>query len=314
MAEESKLEFDLGIVGGGPAGLSAAVYAARRGLRCAVFEGKSWGGALAGHHSIENYPGFAKIDSQELADKMRKQAEGLGAKLLVKQVGEIKPTPNGFLIKTDDDNLTEFRVRAVIIATGAAYKNLGVPGEKEFSGRGVSYCATCDAPFFKGKVVAVIGGGNMAFTTALLLADVAQRVFIVHRHPPVAEEALVTRARANSKIEFLPDFVVTSINGSAGSKTVESVRIKNVKTDEEKKVAVNGVFVNVGLAPLTALCTPLRVKMDERGDIAADAKQASNVPGVFAAGDCVGRLRQIVWAAAEGAQAALSAFDYLKKK
>lgn len=308
MAEKEN-EFDVGIVGGGPAGLSAAIYASRRGLRCAVFEGKTFGGALAGHHSVENYPGFPKIDSQELADKMRSQAEGVGAKLFVKQVGEIEPAPNGFLIKTDD--LQEFGARAVIIASGAAYKNLGVPGEKEFAGRGVSYCATCDAPFFKNKAVAVIGGGNMAFTTALLLADVAQRVLIVHRHPPVAEETLVARARANKKIEFLADFNVTSINGG---KSVESVKIKNLSSGEEKTVSVNGVFVNVGLAPLTALCTPLRVKMDERGNIVVDAKQATNVPGVFAAGDCVGRLRQIVWAAAEGSQAALSAYDYLKKK
>ncbi len=306
-------KFDVGIVGGGPAGLSAAVYAQRRGLRCAVFEGKTWGGALVGHHLIENYPGFDKIDSQELADKMRGHAEGLGATLFVKQVGEIEPAPGGgFLVKTDD--LQEFSVRTVIIASGAAYKNLGVPGEKELAGRGVSYCATCDAPFFKGKTVAVIGGGNMAFTTALLLADVAQRVLVVHRHPPVAEEALVARARGNSKIEFLADFAVTSINGSNDGKRVESVRIKNSKTQEEKTIAVNGVFINVGLSPLTALCTPLRVKTDERGNVVADGKQASNVPGVFAAGDCVGRLRQIVWAAAEGAQAALSAYDYLKKK
>ncbi len=300
-------EFDLGIVGGGPAGLSAAVYAQRRGLKCAVFEGKTFGGALAGHHLIENYPGFAKIDSQELADNMRSHAEGLGAKLFVEQVGEIEPAPDGFLIKTDD--LSEFKVRAVIIASGAAYKNLGVPGEKEFAGRGVSYCATCDAPFFKNKVVAVIGGGNMALTTALLLADVAQRVFVVHRSELKAEKTLVDRVRGTRNVEFVGDSVVTAIEGT---KFVERIQIKNLKTQEEKTVAVNGVFVNVGLAPLTALCTPLRVRTDERGNVVADEKQRTNVPGVFASGDCVGRLRQIVWAAAEGAQAALSAFDYLK--
>jgi thioredoxin reductase (NADPH) len=238
---------------------------------------------------------------------MREHAERTGAALFLKQVSEVEPAPEGFLVKTDD--LQEFRCRALIIASGAAYKNLGVAGEKEFAGRGVSYCATCDAPFFKNKRVAVIGGGNMALTTALLLADVAQRVFVVHRHPPIAEAALVARARANSKIECLDGFAVASINGS---KTDESVRVKNLNTQEEKIIAVNGVFINVGLAPLTALCTPLRVRLDERGNVVADAKQATSVPGVFAAGDCVGRLRQIVWAAAEGAQAALSAFDYLQ--
>ncbi|MEM0475569.1 MAG: FAD-dependent oxidoreductase, partial [Candidatus Norongarragalinales archaeon] len=199
-----KNSFDVCVVGGGPAGLSAAVYARRRGLRTAVFEGKAWGGAVAGEHVIENYLGFEKIFGSELAERMRNHAERFGATLLFKKVSELEPSLEGFIVKTDD--LQEFSCKALILAMGAAYKNLGVPGEKEFAGRGVSYCATCDAPFFKGKSVAVIGGGNMALTSALLLADVAQRVLVVHRSPPIAEAALVTQARANKKIEFLGNY------------------------------------------------------------------------------------------------------------
>ncbi|MFH0973783.1 MAG: FAD-dependent oxidoreductase [Candidatus Micrarchaeota archaeon] len=304
-------EFDVGIVGGGPAGLSAAVYAARRGLRCVVFEGAAWGGALAGHHSIENYAGFPKIDSQELADKMKAHAEGLGARLLLAKVSEIEPdaATKGFLVKTDEAG--EFRVRALVIATGAVYKNLQVKGEKEFAGKGVSYCATCDAPFFKGKIVAVVGAGNTAITTASLLADVAQRVILIYRNGIRADKVLVDELRKRANVEFIGDSNVAAIEGT---KFVERLRLKNSKTSEESALDVNGVFINIGLAPTTTLCTLLRVKTLENGCVAVDEKQRASVPGVFAAGDCVGRLMQVVWAAAEGAQAALSAHEYLKTK
>ena len=302
-------EFDVGIVGGGPAGLSAAVYGQRRGLRCVVFEGAAWGGALAGHHSIENYAGFPKIDSQELADKMKAHAEGLGARLLLAQVSEIEPEPKGFLVKTEEAG--EFRVRALIIATGAAYKNLQVKGEKEFAGKGVSYCATCDAPFFKGKIVAVVGAGNTAITTASLLADVAQRVIVIYRNGIRADKVLVDELRKRANVEFIGDSNVVAIEGA---KFVERLRLKNSKTSEESVLDVNGVFINIGLAPTTTLCTLLRIKTLENGCVAVDEKQLTSARGVFAAGDCVGHLRQVVWAAAEGAQAALSAYEYLKTR
>jgi thioredoxin reductase (NADPH) len=244
---------------------------------------------------------------------MKAHAEGVGAKMFLKKVSEVGPSHapaqgGGFEIKTDGGE--EFKARAIIVATGAAYKNLQVKGEKEFAGKGVSYCATCDAPFFKAKTVAVVGGGNNALGTAELAADVAKRVIVVHREPLTADAAVVARARKRSNVEFLGDSQVVEI---AGSKFVERLRLKNVKTNAESELAVNGVFVNVGLAPATTLCKLLGVKTAENNCVLADEKQRTNVAGVFVAGDCTGRLMQVVWAAAEGAQAALSAFDYLKK-
>lgn len=308
---ELKPKYDVVIIGGGPAGLAAAIYASRNMLRTAVIS-KDFGGQVLDAHSVENYPGFVKATGEELMKKFREHAEHFGAELIQATVQDIGVDGDYFIVRTDKG---ETKAPAVIYATGSTHRKLGVPGEEEFAGRGVSYCAICDAALFKDKVVAVIGGGNTAFMDADLLTQHASKVYIVHRRDEFrAEPVWVERLKKNPKVEFITPYVVERIEGKD---RVEKLVIKNRETGETKELSVDGVFIDIGMIPQTELAKRLGVKLNERGYIIVSEDQSTNIPGFFAAGDVttgMNNIHQIVTAAAKGAIAALSAYDYLKGK
>ncbi len=308
---ELKPEYDVIIIGGGPAGLAAAIYAARAMLRTAVIS-KDFGGQVLDAHSVENYPGFVKATGEELMEKFREHAEHFGAELIQAEVKEIWKDREQFIVNTSEG---ETRAPAVIFATGSTHRKLGVPGEEKLAGKGVSYCAICDAALFNGKVVAVVGGGNTAFMDADLLTQHASKVYIIHRRNEFrAEPVWVERLRKNPKVEFITPYVVERIEGRDH---VEKLIIKNRETGETKELPVDGVFIDIGMIPQTELAKRLGVELNERGYIIVDEGQRTNVEGFFAAGDVttgMNGVHQIVTAAAKGAIAALSAYDYLKGK
>ncbi len=306
-----KQEYDVVIVGGGPAGLSAAIYAARSMLRTAVIS-KDFGGQVLDAHVVENYPGFVSIRGSELMERFREHAEHFGAELVQAEVKRIRREGDFFVVETTAGTT---RARAVVYAAGSRHRKLGVPGEKELEGRGVSYCAICDAALFKGKVVAVVGGGNTAFMDAELLTEHAAKVYIIHRRREFrAEPIIVERLKRNPKVEFVVPYVVERIEGR---EKVEQLVLRNRENGEEKTLKVDGVFVDIGMEPQTDLLKGLGVELDEKGYVLTREDMSTNVPGLFAAGDVArgcGDVHQIVTAAAKGAIAALSAYRYIKEK
>ncbi len=307
---ELKEEYDVLIVGGGPAGLSAALYAGRSMLRTVVVS-KDFGGQVLDAHLVENYPGFPSIKGSELMERFREHAEKFGAEMVKGEVRGIRKEGNWFVVET---SVGTTRAKVVIYATGSTHRKLGVPGEAELLGKGVSYCAICDAALFRGKVVAVVGGGNTAFMDAELLTEYASKVYLIHRRRGFrAEPIYVERLKKNPKVEFVIPYVVKRIEGEG---KVERLVLENRETGEEKTLPVDGVFIDIGMEPQTELLKPLGVKLNERGYVVVGPDQSTNVPGLFAAGDvttaCNG-VHQIITAAAQGAVAALSAYEYIKK-
>lgn len=301
--------YDVAIIGGGPAGMSAGLYAARAALKVVILEKGMPGGQASTTDNIENYPGFPEgIPGPDLMIKMDEQARRFGVESKFTEVLAVSPLDGGsFQIKTYDSDIT---AKTIIITTGALSKPLDIPGEKQFLGRGVSYCATCDANFFQGKIVAVIGGGDSAIQEGIYLTKFAEKVYIIHRRGELrATKVIQQKAMANPKIEFILDSVVTSI---LGSDKVEAVKVKNLKSDEEKAVAVDGIFVYIGKEPTTELFKGL-IEIDERGYIVTDASMRTSYRGVFAAGDARQTpLRQVVTAVADGAIAAVTAEQYIE--
>ncbi len=305
----SELEYDLIVVGGGPAGLTAGIYAVRRNLKTLVIT-KDVGGQVTLTHKIENYPGFIEITGSELAELFRQHAEALGVEIWMDEVIEVKKNgEKDFTVKTLYG--MEYKAKAIILAIGGKHRMLNVPGEKELIGKGVSYCFTCDGPFFKDKVVAVVGGGDSAFRAVEYLSEIAKKVYLIHRRDKFrAEEALVERVKSLENVEFVLNSVVKEI---LGKEHVEGVRIENVKTREEKILKVDGIFIEIGNIIRQELIQHLRLKTNEKGEIIVDKRCQTSVPGVFAAGDCTDvPEKQIVIAAAMGAIAALSAYRYIK--
>ncbi|OIO27255.1 thioredoxin-disulfide reductase [Candidatus Micrarchaeota archaeon CG_4_10_14_0_2_um_filter_60_11] len=302
---------DLLVIGSGPAGLTAAVYARRRGLGVTVLEGGTEGGYLANAPNVENYPGFKAVSGLELAGRMLEQAKAAGAEVARCEVSKIEKAEGGGFAAVGMDG-SRFTGKTLLLATGAEHRKLGAKSEAEYAGKGVSYCATCDAPLFAGKPVAVIGGGSAAFATALMLVDLKCRVFLIHRSKDFrAENALVEKAKAKG-VELVVDTVVTEIKGD---RFVNSVAVTNVLTKQAREIPVNGVFIAVGIKPMSELAAALGVETDAAGFVKVDLKTcATSVPGVFAAGDVTGWFKQIVAATAQGALAATSAADYLKNK
>ncbi|MCG0276100.1 MAG: thioredoxin-disulfide reductase [Thermosediminibacteraceae bacterium] len=301
--------YDLAIIGAGPAGLSAAVYGARARLSTVIIEKMYPGGQAAITDIIENYPGFPEgIGGAELTEAMKKQAERFGAQFLNGDVEKIEKQDNKFVIQLKHETL---EAKAVILAMGAEARKLGVKGEKEFIGRGVSYCATCDGAFYTDRPVMVVGGGDTAIGEAIYLTHFASSVTVVHRRNELrATKILQERAFKNEKIKFIWDSVVEEIKGGDA---VEEVVVRNVKTGEKSSVPVDGVFVAIGWDPNTAIVKDL-VQLNERGYIITDENMATNVPGLFAAGDIREKsLRQVVTAVADGAIAAVSAEKYLEE-
>jgi thioredoxin reductase (NADPH) len=306
-AEGGDRAYDLIIIGGGPAGLTAAIYAGRAALKTLLLSGATPGGQIANTDRVENYPGFPEgISGAELAMRFQSQAEHFVTKLATDFVTEVDFSASPFTVKTRSE---AYRGRTVIIATGAFPRRLGVPGEKEYFGRGVSTCATCDGFFYKDRRVVVVGGGDSAIDEGLFLTKFASEVTVIHRRDELrATKSLQERAFANPKMRFVWDTVVEEI---LGEDTVSGVRVRNVKTGEASVIETDGVFVYVGLIPGTKLFVG-QLELNEQGYIVADAHQRTSVPGVFAAGDVQSPdFRQVVIAAGAGAKAVLEADRYL---
>jgi thioredoxin reductase (NADPH) len=301
-------EQDVIIIGGGPAGLTAALYAARAAADPLLIIGEAVGGQAATTHEIENYPGFPDgVGGPALAQQMQAQAERFGAKVLFDRVTGVDFKTRPFKVRT---RTQEFAARTVIVSTGSSPRKLGVPGEDEYAGHGVSYCATCDGYFFKDKDVVVVGGGNSAIDESLFLTRLVSSIRIVHRRGELrADPILQERAFAQPKIEFVWHSVVEEILGEGGQ--ANAVRVRNVQTGEVSTIETGGVFIYIGHLPNTEVFRG-QLELDELGYVVTDRRQHTSVPGVFAAGDVQDAIyRQIVTAAGTGSAAAIEAIRYL---
>ena len=302
------MDHDVIIIGAGPAGMAGGLYSGRARLKTLILEKLSCGGQVLLTDKIENYPGFSgEATSFELTANMQKQVKDLGVDIRTEQVARI--AKDGYLwhVKTHSG---EYKAGAVIVAVGSVPKKLGLEKEELLTGRGVSYCATCDGPLYRGKVVAVIGGGDTALEEALFLSRFADKVFLIHRRGRLrAAEILGQRARANKKIVFCWDSIVDKI---AGEEKLEGLILENVKDKTKKEIACDGVFIYIGRSPDTRFLKGL-VETDEYGHIITDERMRTRQAGLFAAGDCRKKiLRQVVTAASDGAIAAFCAQQYLE--
>jgi len=297
--------YDTIIIGAGPAGMTAALYAARSNLKVALIEGGLPGGQMNNTSDIENYPGYANISGPELAEKMFEPLENLGVEHLYGLVENIEDHGDVKKVITDDE---EFETRTVIVATGSKHRLLGVPGEEELNSRGVSYCAVCDGAFFRDQDLLVVGGGDSAVEEAIFLTRFAKSVTIIHRRDELrAQKVLQDRAFANEKIKFIWDSVVKEIKGE---NRVESVEIENVKTGQVTDQAFGGVFIYVGLDPVSDFVQELQIR-DQAGWIVTDDHMKTSVAGVFAVGDVRQKdLRQVTTAVGDGAIAGQEAYKY----
>ncbi|MED1419064.1 thioredoxin-disulfide reductase [Bacillus smithii] len=307
MAEEKI--YDVIIIGAGPAGMTAAVYASRANMSTLMIERGVPGGQMTNTEEIENYPGYDSILGPELSNKMFEHAKKFGAEYAY---GDIKQIIDGEEYKTVDAGTKQYKARSIIIATGAQFKKLGVPGESEFGGRGVSYCAVCDGAFFKGRELVVVGGGDSAVEEGVYLTRFASKVTIVHRRDKLrAQKILQQRAFENEKIDFIWNHTVKEIHGKDGK--VNAVTLVNTVTGEEKEFKTDGVFVYIGMVPLTKPFENLNIT-NEAGYIITNELMETSVPGVFAAGDVREKnLRQIVTATGDGSIAAQSAQRYVEE-
>ncbi len=301
------VDYDLVIIGAGPAGLTAGIYAARARMKVLLLEKAVPGGQILVTDWIENYPGFPEgISGYDLAEKMRVQAEDLGLEIQTAQVHSLNLSADVKEIVLKEKTI---RTKSLIIASGASPKKLGI-GEDKYMGKGISFCATCDAPFFRDKTVVAIGGGDTAVQEAIFLTKFAKKVFLVHRRDELrAAKILQERAFANDKIEFVWDSAVTGVDGLFG---IENVHVKNLKTNKETTLKADGCFIWVGILPNTEFLNGA-VKTDEFGFIVADAKMQTSVPGVYVAGDVRDTpLRQISTAVGDAAIAAVCAEHYIE--
>ncbi len=296
------------IIGSGPAGLTAAIYAARANLSPVLFTGQEIGGQIALTNEVENYPGFPDgITGPELVDLMQKQAKRFGARIEIDFVTEVNLKTHPFKVTTQ--NGLELETRTLIAASGASPRRLNVPGEKELMGRGVSYCATCDGFFFRGKEIAVVGGGDSALQEGLFLTRFANKVNIIHRRDQLrAQPILQDRARENAKINFVWNSVVKQVNGE---QRVENLTLQNTVTGKQSEFPAQGLFVYVGHFPNTGLYKG-QLDMDEEGYLIVDARLHTNIPGVFAAGETHDkRFRQAIVSAGYGCMAQMEAEKFL---
>ena len=301
-------EFDTVILGGGPAGFSAGIYAARGAVSTAIVDINMMGGQPSNYLELENYPGFGTVGGFDLMEKFEEHADKFGVeKFPMQEIERVDLISNPKIILTNE---YEFRAKSVIIATGAQPMKLGVPGEKEFVGRGVSYCAVCDGAFYKNKVVAVVGGGNAAVEEAMYLTKFADKVYVIHRRDALRADKIVQeRAFKNEKIEFVWDSVVKEIKGED---LVNTVVIENVKSGSRSELAVNGVFPYIGMVPNIELFNG-QIEQDKGGFILTDETMKTSVDGVFAVGDVRHTpLRQVITAASDGAVGAVYAVKYLE--
>ncbi|OGS20158.1 MAG: thioredoxin-disulfide reductase [Elusimicrobia bacterium RIFOXYA2_FULL_39_19] len=301
--------YDIIIIGAGPAGLTAAIYACRARLNTLLIEKASVGGQVIITEKIENYPGFPEgINGFELIENMRKQAESFGMVTVADEISAI--TVNGSTKTITASSGNTYNTKAIVITTGANFRKLNIPGEIELTGKGVSYCATCDGPFFRNKDVVVIGGGDSAIEEAIFLTRFAKKVTVIHRRAELrAAKILQERMFSNPKIVFIGDTVPLSITGT---QKVESIKVKNVKTNTEQTLETSGVFIFVGTDPNTAFLKNT-LTLDEQGYIITDENLQTSAEGIFAAGDCRKKpFRQVITACGEGATAVFSAEKYVE--
>lgn len=299
--------YDIIIIGSGPAGLAAAIYAGRAKRKALVLESAPMsGGQIINTYEVDNYPGIEGISGFELGQKMRQHADRMGVPFLMTEVLAVEKGDECKLVRTKDEVLES---RTVIFATGATYRKLGVPGEEALRGLGVSYCATCDGAFFRGRTVAVVGGGDVALEDALFLARGCEKVYLIHRRDSFrGAKVLQEQVMAQERIEILYDTEVISIGGT---ESVSNITIFNRKKGEQKNLAVQGIFLAVGITPASELAIGL-VELDENGYIIAGEDCAASVSGIYAAGDVrTKQLRQVVTAVSDGANAVTSAERYL---
>jgi thioredoxin reductase (NADPH) len=297
------MRFDVIIIGAGPAGLSAAIYAARSGMKTAVFERAIVGGQITVTEEVENYPGFEHaITGFDLTDTMKKQAERFGAEFISENVTALGLEGKCKIVATHDN---EYRAKSIIFCSGAFPRRLNVPGEAQLTGHGVSYCATCDGALYRNKKVAVVGGGDSAIEEGMFLTRFAEKVYVIHRRDALRAQFIIQqRALSNPKMEFVWDTVVQEIKGE---QKVTELELYNRKTDKVSFLPVDGVFIYVGILPHTTLLES-RVNLDTSGFIMTDEFMHTNIPGIFAAGDVRSKvLRQVVTATNDGAIAAWSA-------
>lgn len=296
-------------MGSGPAGMSAALYAARANLEPIVLTGMELGGQVANTAEVENYPGFPEgIQGPDLVERFKEQAERFGATFALDVATEVDLSRRPFKVSTYGD---PFRAETLIISTGASIRQLGIPGEEEFIGRGVSYCATCDGHFFQGKDLIVVGGGDSALKEGVFLTRYADSVTIVHRRDELRGGIyLANKALENPKIDFMWDTIVTRINGN---KSVDAVMLKNTKTGDIREHPVDGVFIFIGHIPNTDLFKGI-LEMDEKGYLVVDSAMHTSIPGVYAAGEVADpHFQQIVTSAGMGCAAAMEAVDFLEE-
>lgn len=299
--------YDIIIIGSGTAGLTAAIYGARAGKKVLVLEAKVYGGQIIETAEIENYPGIKNVTGYEFAENLFNQATDLGVEIVFEQVTEVILEDNLKKAVTDDN---EYIGTTLIVASGLKKRKLGLEREEELTGRGVSYCATCDGAFYKGKVTAVNGGGNTAVSEALYLSDICSKVYLIHRRDAFrAEESLVEKIKEKDNIEIVLNSEITSLDGEA---QLSGITVKDKETGEEKKLSVDGLFVCIGQLPQNDYLNGL-VELDDYGYINAGEDCITNVKGIFAAGDCrTKNIRQLVTAASDGAVAAVQACELIR--
>jgi len=304
------MDYELAIIGAGPAGYSAGIYAGRSGINAVVLDKVGGGGLAMVSPNIENYAGFESISGMDLMEKMQKHASKYTNINYIEEVTNIKKNKDdSFSVETSEKT---YLVKAVLLCMGTEYRKLGVEGEQELQGKGVSYCATCDGQFFKGKKVAVVGGGNSALIEAIFLKQIGcKEVYVIHRRDQLRAEEAYEKEAVDKGVKIIYQ---THLEKILGDQKVELLEIHDVNTDKKSNFPVDGIFVSIGEEPQNILAKQLGVKLDERGYVIVDKQQRTNVKGVYAAGDITGGLRQVITACAEGAIAALSSTEALGKK
>ncbi len=305
---EEELNWEVIIVGGGPAGMTAAIYASRYGLKTLLLESAVLGGAQATSPGIENYPGFLHITGIELASKMKEQVKKTGAKIReITEVKKIIQEEGGFVLET---RRGDYRARVLIFATGGGHRHLNVPGESEFTGRGVSFCATCDGPLFREKKVLVIGGGNTAAIEAVYLSELTGSTTLIHRRDELRAEKAMQDMVFSSDVDIKWSHVVKEFKGDD---LLREVVVEDLKTGEIETIVVDGAFVALGSSPNSKLAIDLGIETNKNKEILVQANQTTNIPGFFAAGDVVESMKQIAVAVGQGAIAADSAYIYVRE-
>ena len=298
--------YDIIIIGGGIAGLTSAIYSIRAGKKVAIFEAEFIGGAIVTSPIVENYPAIKEISGVDLANELLSQIENTNVDILYENILSVELLDDIKIIKS---NKSEYKTKTVIIATGTKRKNLGIKDENKFIGRGISYCAYCDGSFFTNKIVAIVGGGNTAIEDCIYLSNICKKVYLIHRRDKFRADSILVESMKNiENISFIYDSIVQNINGE---QFLDSITIKNIKTNNEKLLEIDGLFIAIGQIPQNQIFSP-PVNIDKYGYIIASEDCKTNISGVYVAGDCRTKLlRQLITASADGATAVASAIEYI---